>query len=262
MKFLIGKKLNMTQIWQGEDVVAVTKVQTGFCPIVQVKTKEKDGYESVQVGFGARKEKNIKKPQKGHIKNVKTDLRYLREFRVENGDLKTGDVIDINSFSAGDVIDVIGTSKGKGFQGPVKKYGFHGHNKTHGTKDQVRMPGSIGACGPAHVLKGTRMAGRMGDDRVTVKNLEIAEVDETNNIILIKGAVPGARNSLILIQGDGDLKIKAKSEEKKEEEKIEVAEEVKNENNEEAKEEIKSEAKEEGEKPEVKAEAEVADKKD
>jgi large subunit ribosomal protein L3 len=262
MKFLIGKKLNMTQIWQGEDVVAVTKIQTGLCPIVQVKTKEKDGYESVQVGFGVRKEKNIKKPQKGHIKNVKTDLRYLREFRVENGDLKIGDVIDINSFSAGDIIDVIGTSKGKGFQGPVKKYGFHGHNKTHGTKDQVRMPGSIGACGPAHVFKGTRMAGRMGDDRVTVKNLEIAEVDETNNIILIKGAVPGARNGLILIQGDGDLKIKVKSENVKTEEKAEAVEEVKNENREETKEEMKNKEKKEVKEPEAKIEAEVTDKKD
>ena len=211
----------MTQIWQGDDVVAVTRIQTGFCPIVQVKTMKKDGYESVQVGFGEKKEKNIKKPQKGHLKNIKKNLRYLQEFRVENKDLKAGDIIDIKTFSAGDVVDVIGTSKGLGFQGPVKKYGFHGHNKSHGTKDQVRMPGSIGACGPAHVLKGTRMAGHMGDNRVTVKNLKIAEVDEINDIILVKGAVPGARNSLILMQGDGDLKIKAdtpvvleKSEEK------------------------------------------------
>jgi len=215
----------MTQIWQGDDVVAVTRIQTGFCPIVQVKTMVKDGYESVQVGFGEKKEKNIKKPQRGHLKNIKANLRYLQEFRVENKDLKAGDIIDINTFSAGDVIDVIGTSKGKGFQGPVKKYGFHGHNKTHGTKDQVRMPGSIGACGPAHVLKGTRMAGHMGDARVTVKNLEIAEVDAANGVILVKGAVPGARNSLILIQGDGDLKLKVNSPVV--EEKAEIKEETK-----------------------------------
>lgn len=238
----------MTQIWQGDDVVAVTRIQTGFCPIVQVKTVEKDGYESVQVGFGEKKEKNINKPQKGHMAKYKTtrdkseiNLRYLREFKIGDKNLKVGDVIDINSFSAGDVIDVTGTSKGRGFQGPVKKYGFHGHNKTHGTKDQVRMPGSIGACGPAHVFKGTRMAGHMGDDRVTVKNLEIAEIDEKNEVILVKGAIPGARNGLILIQGDGDLKIKTGASAV--EEKVEVSQEVKIEEKQEVAEE-KNESKE------------------
>jgi len=233
MNFLIGKKLEMTQVWQGDDVVAVTKIQTGTCPIVQVKTKAKDGYESIQVGFGEKKDKNTKAPQKGHLKKLKeslpalkTGVRYLREFRVSNGDFKVGDIIDINSFAAGDTVDVIGTSKGLGFQGVVKRHGFHGHNKTHGTKDSVRMPGSIGACGPAHVLKGTRMGGRMGGDRMTQKNLKIVSIDEENNIILVRGAVPGARNGLLIIQGQGDIKLKVapKVEEKVEAEvKAEVA---------------------------------------
>lgn len=228
MKFIIGKKLEMTQVWQGEKVVAVTRIQAGPCPIVQVKGLDKDGYSSVQLGFGEKKEKNIRKPQKGHLKKLKTEneklkvnLRYLKEFRNNNIDLKVGDVIDVDTFAPGDTIDVIGVSKGRGFQGVVKRYHFHGHNKTHGTKDQVRMPGSIGATGPAHVFKGTRMPGRMGGERTTIKNLEIIEVDKDNNILLVKGAVPGARNGLVLIQGEGELKLKEKIEELKTEEKVE-----------------------------------------
>lgn len=214
----------MTQVWQGEKVVAVTKVQAGPCPVVQLKDLSQDGYNAVQLGFGERKEKNIKKPQLGHLKKAgiaakygKTsakggsssgrNLKYYREFRAEAKDLKIGDMVDVSTFQVGDVIKATGTSKGKGFQGSVKRHHFHGHNTTHGTKDQVRTSGSIGAGGPQHVFKGRRMPGRMGDERVTVSNLKIVEVDKVNDILYVSGAVPGARNSLLLIYGDGELKV-------------------------------------------------------
>lgn len=216
MKFIIGKKIEMTQVWKEDKVVAVTKVSAGPCAVTQVKNNETDGYSAVQLGFGERKEKNINKPQKGHLKNL-SNFRYLREFRVENSGLKRGDQIDLNTFVNGDKVAVSSVSKGKGFQGVVKRYGFRGTKKTHGNKDQLRMPGSIGATGPAHVFKGTRMGGRMGGDQVTIKNQEIIEVDIENNLILIKGVVPGARNSLVLISAEGDLKIVEKVESKKKE---------------------------------------------
>ncbi len=213
MKFILGKKLEMTRIWKGDEVIAVTRVQAGPCPVVQVKTKTKDGYEAVQIGFGEKKEKNIKKPQKGHlnklkIKNekLKTDLRYLREFRGGEN-LEVGNIIDVTTFAEGDKIKVTGISKGKGFQGVVKRHGFHGQDKTHGHKDQNRMPGSIGATDPQRVFKGTRMGGHMGSEQITTKNLEIAGVDNENNVLLIKGSVPGAKNGLVMISGEGELKI-------------------------------------------------------
>src|SRR3989339_643320 len=216
MKFIIGKKIDMTQIWQGEEAKAVTRVKAGPCPVVQVKRRDKDGYEAVQLGFGERKEKNIKKPQKNHARGL-GNLRNLREFNLSRPkkndglelDLKRGDIIGISTFAPGDKIQVTGTSKGKGFQGVVKRHGFHGHNTTHGTKDQVRHSGSISAGGVQHVFKGMRMSGRMGGERVTVKNLHVIEVDAVNNILLIEGAVPGARNGLVLIQGEGELKVSA-----------------------------------------------------
>jgi large subunit ribosomal protein L3 len=211
MKFIIGKKINMTQVWQGDQAIGVTKVQAGPCVIVQVKNKEKDGYEAVQIGYGEKKEKRISKPQRGHMAEL-GNLRYLREFRTETTDLQRGNKIDVSVFTAGDIVDVTGVSKGKGFQGVVKRHGFHGHNETHGTKDSVRMPGSIGATGPAHVFKGMRMPGHMGDEQVTTKNLEIIKVDEANNILYIKGSVPGATNGLLLIKGAGELKIKSAEE--------------------------------------------------
>ena len=214
MKFIIGKKIEMTQVWQGEKVMAVTKVQAGPCLVVQLKSINSDGYSAVQLGFGERKEKNINKPQLGHLKKAKIsankekkNLRYYREFRDEVKNLKVGDVVDVSVFAVGDIIKVTGTSKGKGFQGSVKRHGFHGHNTTHGTKDQVRTSGAIGAGGPQHVFKNKRMPGRMGDDRVTTANLKIVEVDQVNNILYVSGAVPGARNSLVMIYGDGELKI-------------------------------------------------------
>ena len=211
MKFIIGKKLEMTQVWQGETVTAVTKVKTAPCTVIQIKNIEKDGYNAVQLGFGVRKEKNIKKPQKGHFKKM-GNFEKVREFRVlkeEASKLKTGDIVDLSSFLAGDKIQVTSTSKGKGFQGVVKRHGFKGSKKTHGNKDQLRMPGSIGATGPAHVFKGTRMGGRMGGDRVTIKNLKVIDVDLENNILFINGPISGARNSLVLVSGEGDLIVKS-----------------------------------------------------
>lgn len=211
MKFIIGKKLGMTQIWQGEEVAAVTKVQAGPCLVVQVKTKNKDGYEAVQLGYGEKKEKKVSRPQRGHLAGL-GNLKYLREFRTEATNLQRGNKIDVSTFIAGDIVDVTGISKGKGFQGVVKRYGFHGHNTTHGTKDSVRMPGSIGSTGPAHVFKGMRMGGHMGDEQVTTKNLEIVQVDEQKNLLYIKGSVPGANNGLVLIKGKGELKIENPAE--------------------------------------------------
>jgi len=196
----------MTQIWKGEKVFPVTKIKAGPCTVVQLKNSKKDGYDAVVLGYESKKEKHTAKPQKGHFAGL-DNFRYLREFRSAEaaGRLKRGDVIDVSSFSAGEAMKVVGTSKGKGFQGVVKRHGFHGQNKTHGTKDQVRMPGSIGSTGPQRVFKGVKMAGRMGNERVTTANLEIIEIDNENGLIYIKGAVPGARNSLILLSGQGEL---------------------------------------------------------
>lgn len=238
--------MDMTQIWQGEKVIAVTRVAAGPCPVVQIKNAAgKDKYGAVQLGYGERKEKNINRPQINHLKKAglvskdgKTNLKYLREFRDEVKDLKVGDVVDVTAFSAGDEIRIIGTSKGKGFAGGVKRHGWHGHNETHGTKDQVRTSGSIGAGGIQHVLKGMRMPGRMGNARVTTANLKIARVDSDNNILYISGAVPGARNGLVLIEGEGELKtVKPVVEEVKPAAEVETVEEVKTEAAPEAKQE-------------------------
>ena len=221
MKFIIGKKLDMTQIWKDDKVLAVTRVQAGPCVATQIKTEEKDKYTSVQLGFGERKEKNINKAQKGHTKGL-GNFAKMREFRLEieeAANLKKGDKIDVGTFEAGDKVKVSGISKGRGFQGVVKRYGFAGQDKTHGNKDQLRMPGSIGATGPAHVFKGQKMPGRMGGDNVTVSNLEIVEIDKENNILFIKGAVPGARNGLVLIKGNGEFKLASKEEKKESKEK-------------------------------------------
>jgi large subunit ribosomal protein L3 len=242
MKFIIGKKIEMTQVWQGDVLNAVTKIKVGPCVLTQIKSQDKDGYSAAQVGYGLRKEKNIAKPQRGHFKKM-GNFEKTREFRLkaeEAGKLNAGDAIDINSFVAGDKIQLSSISKGKGFQGVVKRHGFAGQQKTHGNKDQLRMPGSSGATGPAHVFKGLRMPGRMGGDKVTLKNVKIIEVDEKNSVISVLGGVPGARNSLVLLAGEGDLKVIAgQVKEKKSEEKAKP-------------EEIKQEVEKKEEKPEVK----------
>ncbi len=256
--------MGMTQIWAGDKVIALTPVQVGPCVVTQVKNKEKDGYEALQLAFGNRKEKNIKKPQLGHFKSAGVKPAHVKEFRLDNiSDIKVGDVISAALFSAGDIIDVTGTSKGRGFQGVVKRHGFHGFRKTHGNKDQERMPGSIGPKGPAHVFKGTRMGGRMGGERVTTTNLEIVSVDEENNIIFIKGAVPGAINGLLMIKGKGDLVVNMKKVVEEVKEEVKVEETLSPENTSEATSEIATEEiKVEEVKEEVKAEeapvAEVA----
>lgn len=212
MKFILGKKLSMTQIWSGDKVVAVTPVLAGPCVITQVKTKMKDGYEALQLAYGERKEKNINKPQRGSVKNLNIKPRHLREFRIdETAGFKAGDIISVETFAVSDKINVTGTSKGKGFQGVVKRHHFHGSHKTHGNKDQERMPGSIGPKGPAHVFKGMKMGGRMGGEKVTTTNLEVAAIDAAKNILFIKGAVPGAINGLVLIKGEGDLQVNLKT---------------------------------------------------
>jgi large subunit ribosomal protein L3 len=232
MKFIVGKKIEMTQIWQGENVMPVTKVQAGPCFVTQIKTQDNDGYEAVQIGFGNKKEKNTKKPQLGHLKNVKAkgandNFQFLREFAADGkAALEIGDKIDVGTFAVGDIVAATGVSKGRGFQGVVKRHGFQGGRKSHGNKDQLRMPGSTGATGAGHVFKGTKKPGRMGGETVTTKNLEIIEIDKENNILYVKGGIAGARNSLVLIQGAGDLAVSKPSvAEKKEELKEEVKKE-------------------------------------
>jgi len=198
----------MTQIFREDKVIPVTLIESGPNFVTQIKTKDRDNYSAIQVGFGTKKEKNIKKPQRGHLAKIKSsklknqNLRWLREFRVENLESKPGDEINVSIFAPGDKVNVVAISKGKGFQGVVKRHGFHGGPKSHGQKDRHRAPGSIGSSFPEHVFKGKRMAGRMGGDRVTVKNLEVVEVDSENNLIALKGAVPGRRGTLIMIKSE------------------------------------------------------------
>ena len=185
----------MTQIFdENGNAIPATVVKAGPITAVQIKTKEKDGYEAVVFGFGTKKLKNIKKPQK-----KLGNFRYLQECR--NQDAKIGDKIDASIFQEGDSVQISGISKSKGFQGVVKRHGFHGGPRTHGQKHSEREAGSIGATGPQKVFKGTRMAGKMGGDRVTTKNLKIVKVDKENNQILISGAVPGRRGTLLEIYG-------------------------------------------------------------
>ncbi len=197
MKFILGEKLEMSQVHAADGtVVPVTLVKAGPCIVTQIKTDDVNGVAAIQLGF--REVKKLSKPEAGHLKDL-TLMSTLRDFRVEGENtLKRGDAIEAGIFQPGDYVNVIGISKGKGFQGVVKRHGFHGHPTTHGHKDQARMPGSIGAGGVQHVLKGRRMGGHMGDDRVTVKNLQVVEVRD-GGILALKGAVPGARHAILEI---------------------------------------------------------------
>lgn len=190
------------------EVIPVTKVEAGPCFVTQIKTVSSDGYYGLQVGFG--KKKRINKPLAGHLKKL-GNFKYLKEFRPENEKdntgLAVGDKIEASVFNPGDTIDVSGISKGKGFQGVVRRWGFHGHPATHGHKDQLRMPGSSGAGGVQHVFKGVKKPGRMGGDQITIKNLEIIDRDVKNNWLYVKGAIPGGKNGLIWIYGDGEMAI-------------------------------------------------------
>jgi large subunit ribosomal protein L3 len=200
---LIGKKVGMTQIFdESGKAFPVTVIEAGPCPIIQIKTKSQDGYRSVQLGFGARKENKVNRPEHGHIQKANVDPpRFLREFRVDSTeDLSLGSIIDSNIFSDGEYVDVTGTSKGLGFMGVVKRFGFAGGKKSHGGEQDLRRPGSIGASSyPSRVFKGKRMPGRHGGKRVTVQSLQVMKADPDRNLLLVKGAVPGPPNGLLLI---------------------------------------------------------------
>ena len=200
---ILGRKLGMTQVWDEDDnVVPVTVILAGPCTVSQVKTKATDGYEAVQIGFGDIKAKKVNKPMTGHFEKAGVEpMRYLREVRVEDASqYKTGDKVTVADFADVTAVDVTGTSKGKGFQGTIKRWNFHRGPMTHGSRNQ-RKPGSIGQCAyPARVRKGLHMAGHMGDERVTVKNLKLVRVDEEQNLLLVKGAVPGAKNALVQVR--------------------------------------------------------------
>ncbi|MEK7152236.1 MAG: 50S ribosomal protein L3 [Patescibacteria group bacterium] len=201
MKFILGTKEEMSQIFTEDGTaIPVTLLSAGPVVVTQVKTGEKDGYEAVQVGYGAKNPRNINKAEKGHFKGL-GNFRYVKEFRTALGGIKVGDSFDVSSFEPGDVVEVSGVSKGKGFQGVVKRHGFHGGPRTHGQKHSEREPGSIGATGPQRVFKGTRMGGRMGADRVTVKRLKVVAIDKENNVMAVSGAIPGRRGTVIEITG-------------------------------------------------------------
>lgn len=205
MQGLISKKIGMTRLFdESGNAIAVTVLQTGPCDVIQIKTKEKDGYSAVQLGFGDRKEKKTSKPQAGHFAKAKVGpKKILKEFRDFDLDesLKVGDTLTVDLFSVGEIAKVTGISKGKGFAGGVKRHNFRGGPRSHGQSDRHRAPGSLGQSSyPSRVFKGMRMAGRMGGERVTVKNIEVVKVDASNNILLVKGAVPGANNSIVLIR--------------------------------------------------------------
>ena len=202
-KAILGKKLGMTQIFMPDgSLVPVTVIQAGPCTVVQKKTNEKDGYEAVQMGFGYIKPRRVNKPMQGHFDAQGAEpKRYLREVRVENaGEYKVGDEQTVAAFADVKKVDVTGTSKGKGFAGVMKRYGFAGGPGGHGAHFH-RAPGSVGQCAtPSRVFKGLRLPGHMGCDTVTVKNLEVVRIDEEQNLILVKGAVPGGKNGIVRVR--------------------------------------------------------------
>lgn len=202
-KGIIAKKIGMTQIFnEAGKVVPVTVVEAGPCVVVQKKTVENDGYNAVQLGFGEIRAKRVNKPMEGHFKKANVALkRTLKEFRLEDIDaLNVGDVVKADTFAEGEIVDVHGISKGKGFQGTIKRYNGHRLKETHGTGPVHRHAGSMGACSsPSRIFKGKKMPGHMGAEMVTVQNLEIVKVDAENNLIAIKGAIPGPKNGTVTI---------------------------------------------------------------
>jgi large subunit ribosomal protein L3 len=204
MEGIIGKKIGMTRIFNQEGhSIPVTVIEAGSCPVVQVKGKEKEGYSAVQLGFGEKRKNLVNMPLLGHFAKAKVEpKRMLKEIRIKEGKkLGVGDEVKVDIFSIGDKVCVTGISKGLGFQGGVRRHKFHGGPKTHGQSDRLRAPGSIGGSSfPSRVFKGQRMAGRMGGDKVTVRNLVVAGIDAEKNLLLVKGAVPGKRNSYLTIK--------------------------------------------------------------
>ena len=202
MKGILGKKIGMTQIFtEHGEVIPVTVVEAGPVVVTQVKTTENDGYTAIQVGFGDAKEKSLNKPQKGHLAAANVLKKHLKEFRVDSVEGYTvGQEIKADLFAAGELIDVTGISKGKGFQGPIKRHGQSRGPETHGSRYH-RRPGSMGACSyPGRVFKNKKLAGHMGSVKVTVQNLEVVRVDADKNFILVKGAIPGAKGSVVTIK--------------------------------------------------------------
>ena len=203
LKGLIGKKIGMTQIFDNTGAaVPVTLIEAGPCFVTQVRTVEKDRYSAVQLGFSETKPKRLTGGQLGHLKrNDMAPLRYLREFRTRETELNEGDRVTVDVFAEGEYVDVVGTSKGKGFAGVVKRYGFAGGPKTHGQSDRQRAPGSIGATsGTARVFPGKRMPGHMGNRQVTSQNLKVVLVDAERNLLGVRGSVPGPKGGLVVIK--------------------------------------------------------------
>ena len=202
-KGLIGKKIGMTQIFEENGkVIPVTVLEVGPCAVVQKKTAEKDGYDAVQLGFGDMKLNRVNKPMKGHFAKVDVaPKKVLREFRFADvSGMNTGDIIKADVFAAGEKVDVSGTSKGKGYAGSIKRWNFGRLKETHGSGPVVRHQGSMGACSdPSRVFKGKKMAGHLGSEKVTIQNLDVVKVDAENNLIAVKGAVPGARGGIVVI---------------------------------------------------------------
>jgi large subunit ribosomal protein L3 len=203
VKGILGAKLGMTQVWDNGRVVPVTVVQAGPCVVTQVRTADKDGYAAVQLAYGAVDPRKVNKPESGHF--AKADVaprRHLVELRtVDASEYELGSEVTVEAFASGQIIDVTGRTKGKGFAGVMKRHGFSGLRASHGVERKHRSPGSIGACAtPARVFKGMRMAGRMGGVRFTVQNLKVQAVDPEHNLILVKGAIPGPKGSLVLLR--------------------------------------------------------------
>ena len=206
MKGILGRKLGMTQVFDPESgqVTAVTVIEAGPCPVVQVKTNETDGYEAVQLAFGATKEKHLTKPELGHLRKADAPpMKHVVEFRNEAGELQVGETVTVDAFEEGVTVKVSGVSKGKGFQGTIKRHNFASGPKSHGSHN-VRAPGSIGASAwPARVMKGIKGPGQLGNKRVTQKGLEIVRLDAEDNLMLVRGSVPGPRNGVVEVRSDG-----------------------------------------------------------
>ncbi len=204
MPGIIGRKVGMTSVYSAEGkATPCTVIEAGPCVVTQVKTADKDGYEAVQIGFGDKKEKNTPNAMKGHFKKAKTEpLHKLIEVDGFADDVKLGDMINVDIFAEGEYVDVTGTSKGKGFQGVVKRHGFGGvGQRTHGQHNRERAPGSIGAASyPARVFKGMRMAGQTGNEKVTVQNLVVLKVLAEKNLLLVKGSIPGPKGSYVIVK--------------------------------------------------------------
>lgn len=217
MKSILGTKLDMSQIYGPDGAVrGVTAIKAATSYVTQVRTVERDGYSAIQLAAGTKK--HASKALRGHTKEIGSfqkdaGFRYVKEMRLDStGDIAVGDRVDLSSFQPGEKVAVTGWSKGKGFAGVVKRHHFHGHPTSHGHKDQERMPGSIGSGGVQRVFKGLRMAGRMGDEQVTVKGLTVMSIDTENSIMYVKGAVPGARNGFLIIRAEGDALYKKESD--------------------------------------------------